>query len=140
MGFEIGEGFGAARMLGSVHNDAFQAGGSGLLKCKSNHAGGTLGGISTGEHLVFRVAIKAASSISQDQATCTFDGEPHTLSVKGRHDPCVLPRAPPLLEGMAAITAADACLRQRARAGRPLQTLAAAAVDEPPAKVAKTSS
>jgi len=136
-GFEVGEGFGCTRMLGSVHNDAFQAGANGLLKCKTNHAGGTLGGISTGEHMVMRVAIKAASSISQDQSTCTFDGEPHTLSVKGRHDPCVLPRAPPLLEGMAAITAADACLRQRARAGRPLQTLASASVDEPPAKVAK---
>merc|ERR1719491_862383 len=85
-------------MLGSAHNDRFQAGGNGLLKCATNHAGGTLGGISTGEHMVFRVAIKAASSISQDQETVTFDGEPHTLSVKGRHDPCVLPRAPPLAQ------------------------------------------
>jgi len=138
-GFEIGEGFKAARMLGSVHNDCFQAATDGLLKCATNHAGGTLGGISTGEHMVFRVAIKAASSISQDQETCTFDGEPHKLSVKGRHDPCVLPRAPPLLEGMAAITAADACLRQRARSGRPLQTLAGATAGEPSAKAAKVA-
>lgn len=139
-GFEIGEGFNCARMLGSEHNDCFQAGGNGLLKCKTNHAGGTLGGISTGEHMVFRVAIKAASSISQDQETVTFDGEAHTLSVKGRHDPCVLPRAPPLLEGMAAITAADACLRQRARSGQPLKTLANATADgEPPAKAAKVA-
>jgi len=138
-GFEIGEGFEAGRMLGSQHNDRFQAGGNGLLKCQTNHAGGTLGGIGTGEPIVMRVAIKPASSISQDQETCTFDGEPHTLSVKGRHDPCVLPRAPPLLEGMAAITVADACMRQRARAGAPLKTLAQVRDGEPPAKVARTA-
>merc|ERR1712238_541184 len=111
-------------MRGSKHNDAFGAGGNGLLRSVTNNAGGTLGGISTGESIVMRVGIKPASSISQNQETCTFDGEKHTLSVKGRHDPCVLPRAPPLLEGMAAITVADAALRQRARAGAPLQTLA----------------
>lgn len=135
-GFEIGDGFRAGRMLGSAHNDLFVAGGNGLLKSKTNHAGGTLGGISSGEPLVFRVAIKPASSISQNQETCTFGGEPHTLSVKGRHDPCVLPRAPPLLEGMAAITLADACMRQRARAGAPLQTLPQAD-GERPAKIPK---
>jgi len=123
-GFEIGEGFNCGRMLGSQHNDLFAKGTNGLLKSKTNHAGGTLGGISTGENIVFRVAIKPASSISQDQETCTFDGETHVLSVKGRHDPCVLPRAPPLIEGMAALTIADACMRQRARQGGPLKTLA----------------
>lgn len=123
--FEIGEGFNACRMRGSDHNDCFAgADGSGLLRSKTNHAGGTLGGISTGENIVMRVGIKPASSISQDQDTCTFEGDPHKLSVKGRHDPCVLPRCPPLLEGMAAITIADACMRQRARCGAPLQTLA----------------
>jgi len=122
-GFEVGEGFEAGRMLGSQHNDRFVGANDGLLRCRTNHAGGTLGGISSGENLVMRVAIKPASSISQDQETCTFDGEKHVLSVKGRHDPCVLPRAPPLLEGMAAITVADACMRQRARAGGPLLTL-----------------
>lgn len=126
-GFEIGDGFQAARMLGSTHNDRFvrPAGGSsdGLLACKTNHAGGTLGGISTGEPIIMRVAIKPASSISQGQETCTFDAEDHTLSVKGRHDPCVLPRAPPLLEGMAAITVADHAMRQRARCAGPLKTL-----------------
>lgn len=122
--FEIGQGFGACRMRGSKNNDKFEGGGAeGLLRCSTNNAGGTLGGISTGENLVFRVGIKPASSISQDQETCTFDGEPHVLSVKGRHDPCVLPRAPPLVEGMAALTVADACLRQRARKGSALQTL-----------------
>merc|ERR1719456_706619 len=110
-------------MRGSENNDCFTAAGSGLLRCKTNHAGGTLGGISSGENIVMRIGIKPASSISRDQETCTFDGEPHTLSVKGRHDPCVLPRAPPLIEGMAALTVADAVMRQRARSNCPLQTL-----------------
>jgi len=122
-GFEIGSGFAGMRMRGSEHNDCFAAAGNGLLRCETNNAGGTLGGISSGENIVMRVAIKAASSISQPQETCTFDGEKHTLSTVGRHDPCVLPRAPPLLEGMAAITIADACMRQRARTGAPLKTL-----------------
>jgi chorismate synthase len=133
--FEIGSGFNCCRMRGSEHNDLFADGGSGLLKSKTNHAGGTLGGISSGEDIVFRIAIKPASSISQDQETCTFDGKPHTLSVKGRHDPCVLPRAPPLVEGMAALVIADACMRQRARSNAPLQTLSQA----PEAKKARTS-
>lgn len=123
--FEIGEGFEAGRMRGSANNDLFVKGENGLLRCRTNHAGGTLGGISSGEPLIFRVGIKPASSISQGQETCTFDGEQHVLTVKGRHDPCVLPRAPPLIEGMAAITVADAVLRQRARRGGPLQTLEA---------------
>lgn len=121
--FEIGEGFNCCKMRGSDHNDLFTKGDNGLLHSKTNHAGGTLGGISSGEPIVFRVGIKPASSISQGQETVTFDGDPHTLTVKGRHDPCVLPRSPPLIEGMAAMTMADACLRQRARAGEELQTL-----------------
>lgn len=121
--FEIGQGFNCCRMKGSAHNDCFGAGGNGLLRSVTNNAGGTLGGISSGENIVMRVGIKPASSISQNQETCTFSGKPHTLSVKGRHDPCVLSRAPPLLEGMAAITIADACMRQRARAGASLTTL-----------------
>merc|ERR1712137_788060 len=110
-------------MRGSDNNDLFEKANDGLLKCKTNNAGGTLGGISSGENIVMRIGIKPASSISKDQETCTFDGEAHVLSVKGRHDPCVLPRAPPLVEGMAALTVADACMRQRARSGAPLQTL-----------------
>merc|ERR1719329_1205044 len=110
-------------MRGSENNDRFAAAGNGLLRCVTNNAGGTLGGISSGENIVMRVGIKPASSISQTQETCTFGGEPHSLTVKGRHDPCVLPRSPPLLEGMAAITIADACMRQRARSGAPLVTL-----------------
>lgn len=140
-GFEIGEGFNCGRMCGSDHNDRFVKGNDGLLHSVTNHAGGTLGGISTGEPIIMRIAIKPASSISQDQETATFDGEPHTLSVKGRHDPCVLPRAPPLVEGMAAIVIADHALRQRARAGAALSTLVrpreGGAADGPAAKVAK---
>lgn len=115
--FEIGEGFEACRMLGSEHNDLFEGGENGLLRAPANKAGGTLGGISSGENLVFRVGIKPASSISKNQETANFDGSITSLSVKGRHDPCVLPRAPPLIEGMAALVVADACMRQRARAG-----------------------
>jgi len=121
--FEIGRGFEACRMRGSQHNDLFVPGSNGLLRCKTNNAGGTLGGITSGEDIVFRVGVKAVSSISQEQETCTFDGKPHTLMVKGRHDPCVLPRTPPLIEGMAALAIGDACMRQRARAGAPLKTL-----------------
>jgi chorismate synthase len=124
--FEIGDGYKSCRARGSENNDLFKPGSNGLLRCQTNHAGGTLGGISSGENIVMKVGIKPASSISRTQETVTFDGEAHTLTVKGRHDPCVLPRAPPLLEGMAAITILDACLRQRARAGAPLQTLAEA--------------
>lgn len=147
--FEIGDGFDACRARGSKNNDFFDKGTNGLLKCKTNHAGGTLGGITSGELLVFRVGIKPASSISQDQETCTFDGEPHVLSVKGRHDPCVLPRAPPLVEGMTAMVLMDAVLRQRARTGAPCRTLgelghgagktARSLAAEPPAKMAKGS-
>merc|ERR1719201_778677 len=122
--FEIGAGFKCCRMKGSAHNDHFaKAVGSKLLRSVTNNAGGTLGGISSGENVVMRVGIKPASSISQNQDTCTFDGEPHALVVKGRHDPCVLPRALPLLEGMAAVTIADHCMRQRARSGASLVTL-----------------
>eukprot|EP00931_Biecheleriopsis_adriatica_P068547 TRINITY_DN42496_c0_g1_i1.p1 TRINITY_DN42496_c0_g1~~TRINITY_DN42496_c0_g1_i1.p1 ORF type:complete len:464 (+),score=94.97 TRINITY_DN42496_c0_g1_i1:64-1392(+) len=147
--FEIGQGFNSCRMRGSANNDLFVKGTDGLLKCKTNHAGGTLGGISSGEPLVFRVGIKPASSISQDQETVTFDGQPHTLSVKGRHDPCVLPRAPPLIEGMTAMTLMDHVLRQRGRAGAACKTLGemgqaegkatAALAAEPPKKVQKVA-
>jgi len=144
--FEIGEGFEACRMLGSEHNDLFEGGENGLLRAPANKAGGTLGGISSGENLVFRVGIKPASSISKNQETANFDGSITSLSVKGRHDPCVLPRAPPLIEGMAALVVADACMRQRARAGTDgLKTLyseasangkrsAPAGAEEPPKK------
>ena len=84
-----------------------------LLRTTSHHAGGTLGGISNGADIVFRVAIKPVSTISQPQVTATYEGKEVVLEAKGRHDPCVLPRAPPLLEAMAALVIIDAALIQR---------------------------
>lgn len=86
-----------------------------LLRPKSNHAGGTLGGLSMGADLVFRVAIKPVSTIGQPQSTVDFGGESVVLEAKGRHDPCVLPRTPPLIEAMTALVLIDAALIQRAR-------------------------
>ncbi|KAF8821922.1 putative chorismate synthase [Cardiosporidium cionae] len=125
-GFEIGDGFKGTCLRGSQHNDCFIPSSlhSSLLSTSTNHAGGTLGGISTGQNLVFRVAFKPVSSISLLQETCTFNGEIRQLGITGRHDPCVLPRAPPLVEAMAALVVADAALRQRARSGNiPLKTI-----------------
>ena len=79
-----------------------------------NHAGGTLGGITSGADVYFRVAVKAPT-IGQAQPTSTFDGKQVVLEAKGRHDPCVLPRTPPLVEGMAALVLADCALLQRTR-------------------------
>ncbi|CBZ52524.1 Chorismate synthase, related [Neospora caninum Liverpool] len=87
------------------------------IRCGSNNAGGTLGGITSGENIFFRVAFKPVSSIGLEQETADFTGEVRKLAVKGRHDPCVLPRAPPLVESMAALVIGDLCLRQRAREG-----------------------
>jgi chorismate synthase len=141
-GFEIGDGFAGSRLRGSVHNDAFVAAGAGagassssssaasssstsspLLATATNHAGGTLGGITSGGEIVFRVPIKPVSTIGRGQATAGYDGSPTVLEAKGRHDPCVLPRAPPLVEGMTALVLADLALIQRARAGGPLAVL-----------------
>ena len=125
-GFEIGSGFAGTALRGSQHNDVFLPGGGGssssggegavhLLKTATNHAGGTLGGISNGADIVFRVAVKPVSTISQAQSTATYSGEAAVLMAKGRHDPCVLPRSPPLVEAMAALVLIDAALVQRAR-------------------------
>jgi chorismate synthase len=86
-----------------------------LLRTRTNNAGGTLGGISNGADIVFRVAIKPVSTISQAQVTADYSGKESVLEARGRHDPCVLPRAPPLVEGMAALVLADAALMQRSR-------------------------
>lgn len=118
-GFALGSGFEGTRMRGSQHNDMFKAADKAhperLLVPATNHAGGTLGGISSGADIVFRVAIKPVSTIGKAQHTADFDGNPAVLEAKGRHDPCVLPRTPPLVEGMAAITLIDAALIQRSR-------------------------
>ncbi|MBI2742439.1 MAG: chorismate synthase [Chlamydiales bacterium] len=114
-GFEMGAGFEAARMRGSEHNDAFISDDRGSVKTSSNHAGGTLGGISTGMPLCFRVAFKPTSSIRLPQETLDLHGDPHTLQLSegSRHDPCVAIRAVPVVEAMTALVLADALLMSR---------------------------
>jgi len=112
-GVEIGCGFDLARQRGSQSNDAFTVE-DGRVRTRSNNAGGTLGGISTGEDIVVRVALKPTSSISQEQDTVDVDFQPRKLVVEGRHDPCVVPRAVPVVEAMLALTLADLLLVNRA--------------------------
>lgn len=116
-GFEIGSGFNCIRMKGSEHNDPFVAKAS-HIGTSSNHSGGVQGGISNGEPIVFRVAFKPPATIGKQQDTCDFTGQPTTLEAKGRHDPCVVSRAVPVVESMAAIVLADTVLRQQGRMGR----------------------
>ncbi|MCL2459700.1 MAG: chorismate synthase [Desulfobulbus sp.] len=113
-GFEIGSGFAGTRMRGSRHNDPFVRK-EGRLGTTTNFSGGVQGGISNGEPIVFRVAFKPVATIGQDQQTVDFSGEPVTLAAKGRHDPCVAPRAVPIVEAMAALALTDLALRQHAR-------------------------
>jgi chorismate synthase len=113
-GFEIGSGFAGTRLLGSVHNDPFIMK-QGRLGTRTNHSGGVQGGISNGEPILFRVAFKPPATISKAQATVDFEGNDVVLEAKGRHDPCVVPRAVPIVESMAALVLADAALRQKAR-------------------------
>lgn len=120
-GFDIGSGFAGAAMRGSEHNDAFVQKGD-RLGTASNHSGGVQGGISNGEDILFRVAFKPVATIGRPQETADFDGNPVTLAAKGRHDPCVVPRAVPIVESMAALTLMDAALRQNARAAAMTQS------------------
>ena len=113
-GFEIGSGFAAASMRGSEHNDQMKIA-DGKPIFLSNHAGGTLGGISTGEDIYFRVAFKPVATISQEQQTINIYDEEVKLKVTGRHDPCVLPRAVPIVDAMAALVMMDHYLRHQAR-------------------------
>ena len=108
-GFEIGSGFAGARMRGSEHNDLFVKKGH-MLGTATNRSGGIQGGISNGEPIVFRVAFKPASTIAREQKTADYKGNMITLKTQGRHDPCVVPRAVPIVESMAAIVLADAAL------------------------------
>ena len=111
--FEIGSGFAATRMRGSEHNDPFEVRG-GKIRTKTNHSGGVQGGISNGEDIYFRVAFKPPSTIAREQKTVTSSKEQTALAARGRHDPCVLPRAVPIVEAMAALVLCDHSLRQRA--------------------------
>ena len=115
-GFELGSGFAGAAMAGSKHNDMFVKKGAGLGTV-SNYSGGVQGGISNGEPVLFRVAFKPPATISRTQQTVDFAGQPVELAAAGRHDPCVVNRAVPIVEAMAALVLADLALRQRARTG-----------------------
>jgi chorismate synthase len=123
-GFEIGEGFGVIRYRGSTHNDPFvpshpERSSSEIERSRpqihtsTNHAGGILGGISTGQDIVFRVAFKPVSTIMIPQETVKTNGERATLTNEGRHDPCVLPRAVPIVDAMCALVLMDQLLIQR---------------------------
>ncbi|MCG6157935.1 chorismate synthase [Rubinisphaera margarita] len=114
LGVEYGIGFGCTTMRGSEHNDQFIPGNPGI-DTKTNRHGGMLGGISTGQPIVLRAAVKPTSSLSRDQQTVNREGEATTISTKGRHDPCLLPRFIPMAEAMVAITLADHLLRWRAQ-------------------------
>lgn len=105
-GFDYGDGFAAAGKRGSEHNDSF-TGNKNSLHPATNHAGGILGGISTGETIILRVAFKPVSSISKPQQTVDMDGNLKELSVRGRHDVCIVPRAVSVVEAMAALVIAD---------------------------------
>jgi chorismate synthase len=111
-GFEYGSGFAGTTLRGSQHNDEFYNEG-GRIRTKTNYSGGVQGGISNGEDIYFNVAFKPVATIMQDQTSVDKEGNDATVSGKGRHDPCVLPRAVPIVEAMAALVLADFFLRAR---------------------------
>lgn len=111
-GFEYGSGFEGVKMRGSEHNDAFYQDGD-RVRTRTNHSGGIQGGISNGEDIYFNVAFKPVATIMQDQESVNESGETVTVSGKGRHDPCVVPRAVPIVEAMCALVLADYILISR---------------------------
>jgi chorismate synthase len=113
-GFEIGSGFAGTRLKGSEHNDAFVSR-DGRVRTATNRSGGVQGGISNGEEIVFRVAFKPTATILQPQPTVDIHGVETELAARGRHDPCVLPRAVPIVEAMAALVLVDHWMRQAAQ-------------------------
>lgn len=115
-GFEIGSGFAGARMTGAEHNDPFEMR-EGRVRTTTNHSGGVQGGISNGEPIFFRVAFKPTATITRAQKTVNVKGENTELAARGRHDPCVLPRAIPMVEAMAALVLCDHLLRHRGQCG-----------------------
>jgi len=114
-GFEIGSGFAGAEVAGSQHNDPFVKREDGSLGTLTNRSGGIQGGITNGENIYFRVAFKSPATIAQAQSTVKYDGSEGTLAARGRHDPCVVARAVPIVEAMAALVIMDAVLIQNAR-------------------------
>jgi len=113
-GVEIGGGFESTRSRGSQNNDGFIVDEDGRIRTRTNNAGGTLGGISTGEEIIVRIAVKPTSSVEQTQHTVTTALEPRDIVIEGRHDPSVCPRAVPVAEAMLANLLADLYLVNRA--------------------------
>ena len=113
-GFEIGSGFAGTRLRGSQHNDPFTVKGD-TIGTLTNNSGGIQGGISNGEAITLNIAFKPPATISLPQETVDFEGNKAILEAKGRHDPCVVPRAVPIVEGMAALVILDMAMRQEAR-------------------------
>lgn len=113
-GFDIGSGFEGTSMRGSEHNDAFTLADN-KVKLATNHAGGTLGGISSGADIYFRVAFKPVSTIGKEQTTLNVNNESIQVAATGRHDPCVLPRAVPIVDAMSALVIMDHYLRNKAQ-------------------------
>jgi chorismate synthase len=114
-GFEIGSGFAGSLMTGSEHNDEFYIDDNGNVRTRTNRSGGIQGGISNGETVVMRIAFKPTSTITSKQRTVTRDKQETELTARGRHDPCVVPRAVPMVEAMVALVLADQVLQHYAQ-------------------------
>lgn len=114
-GFEIGSGFAGTLLTGSQHNDEFYTDATGAVRTVTNRSGGIQGGIANGENIILRVAFKPTATIRKEQRTVTNLGEETMLAAKGRHDPCVLPRAVPMVEAMVALVLCDHLLRHQAQ-------------------------
>lgn len=112
-GVEFGSGFACAEMRGSEHNDPYYVNQDGIVRTRTNHAGGILGGLSTSMPLIFRLAVKPTPSIAKKQESIFFSGGGGVLEIKGRHDPCIVPRAVPVAEAAAAIAILDAVLEAK---------------------------
>jgi len=115
-GFELGSGFRGTQLSGIQHNDPFYSA-DGKVRTRTNHSGGVQGGISNGESILVRVAFKPTATILREQETVDEEGKGTTIKARGRHDPCVLPRAVPIVEAMIALVLADHALRQRGQCG-----------------------
>lgn len=116
-GFEIGSGFAGTLLTGSEHNDEFYTDSNGNIRTLTNRSGGIQGGISNGENIIMRIAFKPTATIRKEQRTVNRQGEQTSLAAKGRHDPCVLPRAVPMVEAMVALVLCDHLLRHQGQCG-----------------------
>jgi chorismate synthase len=115
-GFEVGSGFAGTYLTGSAHNDPYYND-DGRIRTRTNNSGGIQGGISNGENIIIRAAFKPTATIMRDQQTVDEHGNEVTLQGRGRHDPCVLPRAVPIVEAMLALVLVDHLLRHRGQSG-----------------------